>query len=159
MIGYFARMNRRLRQVALPLLGMAAGLVGLALTALIASFYAVPLPERLDTVGSPVVTWRDGTAAHVFLAPDDRWRVAVSVDDVDPNYVDALIRLEDKRFRSHPGVDPVAIARAAGLNAMRGRVVSGGSTLTMQVVRVLEPRPRTLGSKIIEVFRSNLLVI
>ena len=122
--------------------------------ALIVSFYAVPLPERLQTPGSPVVTWRDGTPAHVFLADDDRWRMAVSPDEIDPAYVDALVRLEDKRFYHHPGVDPVAVGRAAGLNLMRGRVVSGGSTLTMQVVRVLEPRPRTLRSKVVESWRA-----
>lgn len=154
MIRGVARFQRQLRRVAAPLLGVLAGLVGLALTSLIASFYLVPLPDRLHTEGSPVVTWRDGTSAHVFLAADDRWRVAVDVADVDPNYVHALIRLEDKRFRSHPGIDVVAIARAAALNASRGRVVSGGSTLTMQVVRVLEPRPRTLGSKAVESWRA-----
>lgn len=129
----------------------------LAFAALIASFYAVPLPERLDMAGSPVVTWRDGSPAHVFLADDDRWRVAITPDEVDPVYVEALIRLEDKRFRAHPGVDPVAIGRAAGLNLARGRVVSGGSTLTMQVVRVLEPRPRTLSSKVFESWRAMQL--
>jgi len=128
--------------------------VMVGINALILSFYAVPLPERLATPASPVVTWRDGTPAHVFLAHDDRWRMAVTPDQVDPAYVQALIRLEDKRFRSHPGVDGIAVARAAALNLSRGRVVSGGSTLTMQVVRVLEPRPRTLTSKAVEAWRA-----
>lgn len=144
----------RLKRWATVLAGVVAVGLGLAALALVISFHAVPLPERLHAPGSPVVTWRDGTKAHVFLAPDERWRVSVDVDDVDPAYVDALLRLEDKRFRSHPGVDAVAIVRAAALNATRGRVVSGGSTLTMQVVRVVEPRPRTLSSKVVEAWRA-----
>lgn len=114
----------------------------------------VPLPERLGTPGSVAVDWRDGSVAHVFLAPDERWRVPVGLDEVDPAYVVALVALEDERFWWHPGVDPVAIARAAGSNLAAGGVVSGASTLTMQLVRVLEPRPRTLRSKVIEAARA-----
>ena len=140
----------RLRQLGLA----AVGALAFGCLLLIASFYAVPLPERLSANSSPVVLWADGTPAHVFLAEDDRWRVAVDVDDVDPDYVDALIRLEDKRFFGHVGVDPIAIGRAAVLNARRGRVVSGGSTLTMQLVRMVEPRPRSLRSKLVEAWRA-----
>ncbi len=129
-------------------LGVGAGLVAAAL---------VPLPERLSEAGSVVVDYRDGTTAHVFLAPDERWRVPVALDEVDPAYVTALVALEDERFWWHPGVDPAAIARAAWTNLRRGRVVSGASTLTMQLVRVLEPRPRTLKSKGIEALRAMQL--
>lgn len=149
-----SRVLAMLRRVA-SWVGLSLLVLGLAtFNALVVSFYAVPLPDRLATPGSPVVTWRDGSPAHVFLAGDDRWRMAVTADEVDPVYVDALLRLEDKRFFQHPGVDPVAIGRAASLNLSRGRVVSGASTLTMQVVRVLEPRPRTLTSKAIESWRA-----
>jgi len=75
-------------------------------------------------------------------------------DPVDPAYVTALLRLEDKRFYYHPGVDPIALVRAVGKNLRSGRVVSGGSTITMQLVRVLEPRPRRFGSKVIEALRA-----
>lgn len=149
-----AGLGRLVRRHGLRLAVVAAAAVLVGFAALIASFYVVPLPQRLTAEASPVVTWRDGTPAHVFLAPDERWRMAVSVEDIDPAYVDALLRLEDKRFYRHPGVDPVAVGRAAGLNLSRGRVVSGGSTLTMQLVRVLEPRPRTVGSKVVESWRA-----
>jgi membrane carboxypeptidase/penicillin-binding protein PbpC len=66
----------------------------------------------------------------------------------------ALLRLEDKRFWSHPGVDPIAVVRSAWINLRRGEVVTGASTITMQLVRLLERRPRTLRSKIIEAFRA-----
>ena len=124
--------------------------VGGALATLIASFYLAPLPERLDVQGSKVVYWDDGRPAHVFLSPDEKWRIRVKLDEVEPTYAEALIRLEDKRFYSHPGVDPIALSRAVFSNLTSGRIVSGASTITMQVVRVLEPRPRTFRSKVIE---------
>ncbi len=114
----------------------------------------LPLPERLTVANSRVIEYRDGTTAHVFLAPDETWRVRVRLDEVDPAYVKALLALEDRRFWSHPGVDALAVGRAALTNLARGRRVSGASTLTMQLVRVLEPRPRTLRSKAIEAFRA-----
>jgi penicillin-binding protein 1C len=143
------RAARRLR-AGLGGVGLAAGLllVGWALA------WGVPLPARLASDGSTVVQWRDGTTAHVFLAPDDRWRIPVRVDEVDPALLEALIRLEDKRFARHLGVDGLAILRAAFLNASQGEVVSGGSTLTMQVVRLLQPRPRTVASKLVEAARA-----
>lgn len=144
---------RPLRLLGLLLGGLLlAGLVGWG--ALELSFAWVPLPERLSAPASPVVRWRDGTTAHLFLAPDDRARVAVTLDEVDPAYVEALIRLEDKRFYRHPGVDGVALGRAAVKNLTAGRVRTGASTLTMQVVRVVEPRPRTLRSKVVEAWRA-----
>jgi len=136
-----------------------AALAGVALALFLgacsfAAAYSVPLPARLSEAGSVVVQWRDGSTAHVFLAPDERWRIPVRASEVDPALTDALIRLEDKRFRRHLGVDGLAILRAAWLNVTQGDVVSGGSTLTMQVVRLLEPRPRTVSSKVVEAARA-----
>ncbi|MFC7543137.1 transglycosylase domain-containing protein [Siccirubricoccus deserti] len=74
--------------------------------------------------------------------------------DVPPHLLDLLIAAEDRRFRHHPGVDPLALGRAALQWARAGRIVSGGSTLTMQAARLLEPRPRTLRSKAIEILRA-----
>ena len=134
-------------------LGGALLLLALTLGALAAA-WGLPLPERLAESHSVVVEYRDGTAAHVFLAPDQRWRVPTRLDEVDPAYLHALLTLEDKRFWWHPGVDPLAVGRAAVTNVLRGRRVSGASTLTLQLVRVLEPRPRTFTSKLIESFRA-----
>lgn len=122
-----------------------------ALLLLLAAVYAVPLPSR-DAGWSVVVEFRDGTPAYVFLAPDDKWRLPV--DRIDPAYVRSLIALEDKRFWSHHGVDPIAIARAAWRDLVSGRRVSGGSTLSMQLARLYEPRPRTIPSKLIDMFRA-----
>jgi penicillin-binding protein 1C len=131
-------------------------LLVLTLTALAAA-WLVPLPARLSSAHSVVVEYRDGAPAHVFLAPDERWRVPTVLEEVDPAYLRALLTLEDKRFHWHMGVDPLAVARAAVTNVLRGRRVSGASTLTMQLVRVLEPRPRTLLSKFIESLRAAQL--
>ncbi len=146
-------LGRRLavaRRALLPGVGLAAGLL---LAGWIAAL-GTPLPERLTSEPSRIVRDRDGATLHVFLAPDERWRIPVELDEVDPDYLVALRRYEDKRFDSHLGVDPLAIGRAAALNATSGRVVSGGSTITMQLVRLLEPRPRTVRSKAIEALRA-----
>ena len=136
-----------------------AAAAALGLLAAYAAAWWVPLPQRLQVSGSPVVTYRDGQLAHAFLSPDDRWRLDLSADDVDPDYIDALVAIEDARFWWHPGVDPVALLRAAGQNTAAWRVVSGGSTLTMQLARMLEPRPRTLAAKLIEAARAVQLEI
>ncbi|QSQ16789.1 penicillin-binding protein 1C [Myxococcus landrumensis] len=144
---------RRFRHLLKKLGWTALGLSTLLAVGVAAAWW-VPLPSRLTSPPSVVLEYRDGTPAHVFLAPDERWRIAAPVERIDPAYIRALLALEDKRFYSHPGVDPLAVARAAALNVTRGRRVSGASTLTMQLVRVLEPRPRTFSSKVVESFRA-----
>jgi penicillin-binding protein 1C len=149
----------RLSDVLRPYPRAGAALSGVALASLLGAVvlglaFSQPLPDRLLSEPSAVVRYRDGTPAHVFLADDGRRRIAVTPNAVDPAYVSALIRLEDRRFGQHLGVDPVAVVRAAVTNVRRGRVVSGASTITMQVVRLCEPRPRTLRSKLVEATRA-----
>jgi penicillin-binding protein 1C len=96
----------------------------------------------------------EGGILRAFTTSDGMWRLPVEAGQVDENYVDALIAYEDQRFYSHPGIDPLAIVRAAGQWARHWRIVSGASTLTMQTVRLLEPRSRTLGAKVIEALRA-----
>ena len=122
--------------------------------AAVACAWIIPLPERLYSAPSTVIRTTDGQAAHVFLSPDDKWRIALDLDQVDTDYLRALIALEDERFGQHLGVDPIAIARAVIENGRAGAVVSGASTITMQLVRLVEPRPRTLRSKVIEAMRA-----
>jgi penicillin-binding protein 1C len=125
----------------------AVALVGLGLA------FAIPLPAR-GTDWSVAVEYRDGRPAYVFLSRDDKWRLPVALEDVDPRLIAALVALEDKRFFRHDGVDPIAIVRAAATDVLHARRVSGGSTLTMQLARLLEPRPRTIRSKLIDMFRA-----
>ena len=131
------------------------GVLSLVATcAFLATLGALPLPERLSVPGSQFITYSDGMPAHVFLSSDDKWRIPVSLNEVDEAYLSALVRYEDKRFWWHPGVDPIALLRAVFVNVAYGQVKTGASTITMQLVRVLEPRPRTLRSKVTEIFRA-----
>ena len=81
---------------------------------------------------------RNGTLLRAYTVADGRWRMAVDVGTVDANYRAMLVAYEDKRFYAHSGVDLLAVARAMAQVVWNGRVVSGGSTLTMQVARLLE---------------------
>lgn len=100
----------------------------------------------IDATGLPVtlpdtsveVRDRNGDLLRAYMVADGRWRLALQPDQVDPRFVEMLLAYEDKRFRDHAGVDPLALIRAAGQAMWHGRIVSGGSTLTMQVARLLE---------------------
>jgi penicillin-binding protein 1C len=129
-------------------------LAAVAIAVAIVLAVRVPLPARLLAPASIEVRYADGSVAHARLAPDGRARIPVRLGEVDPAYVQALVALEDRRFWVHPGVDPIAIARALVQDVTAGRVVSGASTITMQLARLLEPRPRTLRSKAIEALRA-----
>ncbi|GGH06354.1 penicillin-binding protein 1C [Alsobacter metallidurans] len=110
--------------------------------------------SRVDE-GSVTVTDRDGKLLRAFTTADGRWRLPVTTAEVDPRYVAMLIAYEDRRFRWHPGVDWRSFARAGWQALRNGRVVSGGSTLTMQVARLLEPREeRTLAAKLRQAVRA-----
>jgi len=117
---------------------------------------AFPYPwAALDRYGaSPVTTAADGTVMHVGLTRRAERLVPVTLDEVSPHLRHAAIASEDRRFREHDGVDLRAIARAAFDNVVEGRVVSGASTIPMQLARLAEPRPRTLASKLVEAFRA-----
>ena len=78
----------------------------------------------------------------------------VDPDAASPFLVQAVLAAEDRRFWRHPGVDPLALARAAWQNLTTGRIVSGGSTLTMQLARLLDPRPRTLSAKVVQLLEA-----
>jgi penicillin-binding protein 1C len=103
---------------------------------------------------SSVVLASDGSVLNVATTKDGMWRLATRADAVDPHYVDMLQGAEDRRFRDHIGIDPLAAARAAWQLATNGRIVSGGSTLTMQVARLLEPHPRSILGKLHDAVRA-----
>jgi len=114
-----------------------------------------PLPERARRPHyARVVTASDGSLLKAYLPPDHKWRFRTNVKTLPAHVVAGLKCLEDRRFAWHPGVDPIAALRAAVQNVRAGRVVSGASTLTMQVARLLEPKPRRWVSKIRESVRA-----
>ncbi|HVO00992.1 MAG TPA: penicillin-binding protein 1C [Candidatus Cybelea sp.] len=103
---------------------------------------------------SVMVLAADGSILRAFAAAGGAWRFPAETADVDPKFLRYLIAYEDRRFHLHPGVDPLAVMRALGQAIAAGHVVSGASTLTMQTARLLEPRPRVLGSKLTEMARA-----
>lgn len=135
-----------------------AGVAAVALFAagLVANWLAPPDLTRF-TDRSVMVLDREGGLLRGFTARDGAWRLAATPGDVDPLYLKMLLAYEDKRFRRHPGVDPLALGRALTQAIQHGRVVSGASTLTMQAARLLEPRSRTLGAKLVEMLRAGQL--
>ncbi|MFP2515485.1 peptidoglycan glycosyltransferase PbpC [Buttiauxella agrestis] len=101
-----------------------------------------------------VVVAADGTPLWRFADENGIWRYPVTVNDVSPRYLEALINYEDRWFWDHPGINLLSIIRAAWQDLLSGKVISGGSTLTMQVARLLDPHPRTLGGKVRQVWRA-----
>ncbi|UVE17218.1 peptidoglycan glycosyltransferase PbpC [Pseudomonas sp. LS44] len=115
-----------------------------------------PLPLPADDLAR-VVLAEDGTPLWRFADQDGVWRYPVEVSEVSPYYLQALLTYEDRWFYQHPGVNPLALARAAWQNLRGGRVVSGGSTLSMQVARLLDPHSRTLAGKLRQLWRTAQL--
>jgi penicillin-binding protein 1C len=103
---------------------------------------------------SPEVTARDGTLLRAFLSKDGAWRIRTTPDQVGPRYLAMLRAYEDKNFDSHWGIDPGALIRAAAQFVHARHIVSGGSTLTMQVARLLEPHPHSLLYKGFQIVRA-----
>ena len=115
----------------------------------------MPAPDMTRAQArTQIVTSSSGDILWGFLAADDKWRLSITQRDVDPQYLMMLINYEDKRFREHRGVDVLALGRATLQAARYGHTVSGASTLTMQVVRLLEPRPRTMWAKVEQILKA-----
>lgn len=138
----------RFRSKALRWL-LVATLVLLALDQL----FPPPLPDQNNDQALLIVA-RDGTPLRAFPDSDHVWRHPVTLAEVSPLYIEALLAYEDRWFRWHPGVNPVALMRAGWQWLWHGRVVSGGSTLSMQVARVLEPTGRSITGKFRQVLRA-----
>ncbi len=115
-----------------------------------------PLPLPKDDMAR-VVLAQDGTPLWRFADHNGVWRYPIRIDQVSPYYLEALLGYEDRWFYQHPGINPLSIVRAAWQNLSGGRVVSGGSTLSMQVARLLDPHPRTLRGKLRQVWRTAQL--
>jgi penicillin-binding protein 1C len=104
---------------------------------------------------SAIVVDREGRLLRAFTMPNGRWRLPATTLDVDPRFTAMLLAYEDHRFYEHKGVDAAALGRAALQFLWRGHIVSGGSTLTMQVARLLEPRAeKSVGAKLRQIARA-----
>lgn len=138
-------------------IGTAAGIfiAGAGLFALDAADRAFPPPLKQAVAVSPEVLDADGQLLRAFATPEGRWRLKTRVFDVDPQFIRMLIAYEDQRFYAHSGIDVWALGRAALQFVSNGRIVSGASTLSMQVARLIEPREsRSLSAKLLQVVRA-----
>ena len=115
-----------------------------------------PSPDR-GRDASVLVLASDGSILRGFLTADGKWRLPIEPEKVDPLYRRMLIATEDARFAWHPGVDPLAVLRASAQFALTGHIVSGASTLTMQVARLLKRHPRSLSAKLGEMAKALAL--
>ncbi|NIG21822.1 peptidoglycan glycosyltransferase PbpC [Pantoea sp. Al-1710] len=112
-----------------------------------------PLPLQ-EVQPARVVVAEDGTPLWRFADKQGVWRYSVTLEEVSPDYIQALLTYEDRWFWHHPGINPMAIVRAIGQNLLHHGIVSGGSTLTMQVARLIDPQPRTLRGKVVQAWRA-----
>ncbi len=133
------------------------GLLASGLMLLLGLGYLVWTTPSLDfgplTYSTEVVD-REGRVLRRLTTPDGYWRLPVTIDQVDPRFLDQLLAVEDKRFYQHAGVDPRAVLRAGWQWLSRGHIHSGASTLTMQTVRLMRPQPRTLANKLREMLQA-----
>ncbi|MCK9919487.1 penicillin-binding protein 1C [Microbacteriaceae bacterium K1510] len=114
-----------------------------------------PAPLGKDLELSHIVVDRSGKILRAYATPDGRWRLPATPDDVDPRLIKVLLGYEDRRFYEHDGVDLYALSRAAFQLITKGHIVSGGSTLSMQVARLLEPREkRSFSAKARQIARA-----
>jgi penicillin-binding protein 1C len=110
------------------------------------------VPHKIEY--STVITDNKGEVIHAFLTQDQKWRMKTNLDEISPLLRKTIIAKEDKYFFTHPGINPFSIGRAIVKNIFRMKRTSGASTITMQVARALEPKPRTYINKMIEIFRA-----
>jgi penicillin-binding protein 1C len=146
----FRQWLRRHPALAYPALGLIAAAL---LFALLDRIFPLHLPEQ-DQLYARVVVDKIGRPLRAFPDASGVWRYEISLDEVSPLYLEALLAYEDRRFWHHPGIDPVALVRAAASNWRHSRTISGGSTITMQVARLLHPHSRSIPGKLHQMFRA-----
>ncbi|MCD6025877.1 MAG: pbpC [Solimicrobium sp.] len=116
-----------------------------------------PLPAPGHDSFNVIVVAKDGTPLRAFPDRAHIWRHPIKLDEVSPLYRQSLIEYEDKNFWWHPGINPFSLLRATYQWLRYGHIVSGGSTLTMQVARILDPSPRTMTGKLKQLVRAMQL--
>jgi penicillin-binding protein 1C len=135
-------------------LAVACLVLAITFAAWVASLGPMPLREAREV--STTIIDRHGKLLRAYAMADGRWRLPVhAATDVDPTYLKLLFAYEDRRFYTHGGIDPLALGRAAFQLATRGHIVSGGSTITMQLARLMEPRrQRSIYAKLRQMVRA-----
>lgn len=127
------------------------------ITLLILAFlnYLFPVTDKIDKIEySTIITDDKGEVIHAFLTNDDKWRMKTSLEEISPLLRKTIIEKEDRFFYYHAGVNPFAIIRGLVNNIIQMKRTSGASTITMQVARALERKPRSYTNKLIEIFNA-----
>ncbi len=125
------------------------------LLSIVLDLWVFPLPvEKLHRPAATFVYSREGRMLSCFTSSDRFWRRPVPLKEISPRLIEAVLCMEDRWFYYHPGVNPVALAQAAVDNLRAGHIKRGGSTITMQIARMIEPKERTYASKAIEILRA-----
>ena len=115
--------------------------------------FPLALPHT-DQLFARIVVDDSGRPLRAFADDSGVWRYPIRLDEVSPLYIEALVNYEDQWFWHHPGVNPLSLLRAAWQNLSSGKIVSGGSTLSMQVARLLHPHARSLWGKSQQLLRT-----
>ncbi|MGQ0738244.1 MAG: penicillin-binding protein 1C [Bacteroidota bacterium] len=130
--------------------------LGIGFLGLIVLFFIMnwvfPLPDKIEY--STIITDNKGEVVNAYLTSDQKWRMKTELDEISPLLQKTIINKEDRHFYKHPGVNPFALARAFFTNIFHMRRMSGASTITMQVAKMLEPGKRNIWSKCREIFRA-----
>ncbi|MCO7226343.1 penicillin-binding protein 1C [Pleionea sp. CnH1-48] len=134
--------------------GLALLLAPFLLFLLLDFLFPLPLPGQHSQDFAQVITDNKGQPLRVFADADGVWRYPIKPEDVSPLYLEALLNYEDRWFEHHPGVNPLSLMRAVGQWLYYGRAVSGASTLTMQVARLLDPHSKSIPGKLKQIFRA-----
>ncbi len=135
-------------------LEISAKIVAITAAVFVAVIVLWRFPASLHPEYSRVVRYRDGTIMRIYITGDEKWRIHCPITRIDTNLVKATLCYEDKYFYWHRGVNVFALARALYKDVKARKVVQGGSTLSMQLARITEHRPRTVISKFIEIVRA-----
>ena len=127
---------------------------GLFVFVLLFNLFDVIFPLHTNRDYSTIIEAEDGTVLYSFLTNDDKWRMYTKLDEITPNLQKAFLNKEDRWFYWHFGINPISVGRAFFNNTFQHKRTSGASTITMQVARMLEPKQRTVFSKLKEMFRA-----
>ena len=148
-----ARVPRWLRRTAILAVAMP-----LAMTAIFyAAVYLWPYPAGLDRA-RPAGTWiedRNGIPLAAFVAGDEQWHLPLAADQISPHLLKAIVAVEDARFHDHAGVDWRSVVAAAWRNVRSAGIRRGASTITMQLHRLRDPRPRSMAAKLEQAIRAQ----
>ncbi len=116
--------------------------------------FPLPIKDFKQRHFAQVIVDKDGKPLRAFPDAQGIWRYPIALGDVSPYYLQALINYEDRYFYQHFGVNPFAILRAIGQWFKHGKIISGASTLTMQVARILKPHRKSFSGKMVQMFMA-----